>query len=168
METIDSLNQLKILGVRVIFEQENLDTADTDSDLMISILEAVAQAENESRSANIKWGLEKRAADGSSGLYNRKCYGYIHDTEGKLVIDEEKAENVRLIFELYLHGESVLGIVRELEKQDIKSPTGKDKWCKRSIDTMLSNEKYAGTVRLLDSKKSCVQYMSEENNPPII
>lgn len=168
VETIDALNQLKILGIRVIFEQENLDTADTDNELIITILEAVAQAENESRSANIKWGLEKRAANGSSGLYNRKCYGYFHDADGKLVIDEKKAKNVRLIFELYLQGQSVLGIIKELERQEIKSPTGKDRWCKRSIDTMLSNEKYAGTVRLLDSKKSGVQYMSEENNPPII
>ena len=41
VEIIDALNQLKNLGVRVIFEQEVLDTADTDNDLMISIIEAV-------------------------------------------------------------------------------------------------------------------------------
>lgn len=47
VEILDALNQLKILGVRVIFEQEQLDTADTDSDLMISIIESIAQTENE-------------------------------------------------------------------------------------------------------------------------
>ena len=47
---------------------------------------------------------------------------------------------------MYLSGMSVLGIVAELEKQGIKSPTGKDKWCKRTIDTMLSNEKYIGNA----------------------
>jgi len=52
------LNQLKTLGIRVIFEQESLDTANTDSDLMISIIEGIAQAENESRSDNIKWGIK--------------------------------------------------------------------------------------------------------------
>ena len=36
MEILDALNQLKALGVRVIFEQEEMDTANTDSDLMIS------------------------------------------------------------------------------------------------------------------------------------
>jgi len=46
--------------------------------------------------------------------------------------------------------------------------TGKDKWCKRTIDVMLSNEKYTGTVRLLDSDKHEVQYISENNNPAII
>ncbi|HIZ71867.1 MAG TPA: recombinase family protein [Candidatus Atopostipes pullistercoris] len=75
VEILDALNQLRVLGVRVIFEQEVLDTADTDNDLMISIIEAVAQAENESRSDNIKWGIKQRAAQGTSKLYNRKCYG---------------------------------------------------------------------------------------------
>lgn len=79
VDTLEALNQLKILGIRVIFEQESLDTADTDSDLMISIIESIAQAENESRSENIKWGIKQRAAQGTSKLYNRKCYGYVHD-----------------------------------------------------------------------------------------
>jgi len=64
VDTLEALNQLKTLGVRVIFEQEDLDTANTDSDLMISIIEAIAQAENESRSDNIKWGIKQRAAQG--------------------------------------------------------------------------------------------------------
>jgi len=34
-----------------------------------------------------------------------------------LVIDEEQAENVRLIFDLYLSGQSFLGIIKELEKE---------------------------------------------------
>ena len=54
VETIEALSKLKNVGVRVIFEQEELDTANTDSDLMISIIESFAQAENESRSENIK------------------------------------------------------------------------------------------------------------------
>lgn len=168
VEILDALNQLRTLGVRVIFEQEELDTANTDSDLMISIIESLAQAENESRSENIKWGIKQRAASGTSKLYDRKCYGYKHDKDGKLIIDEQKAENVKLIFDLYLSGQSVIGIIKELEKRDILSPTGKEKWCKRTIDVMLSNEKYTGDVRLLKSGKSEVQYLSSNNNPTII
>ena len=168
VEILDALNQLKILGVRVIFEQEQLDTADTDSDLMISIIESIAQAENESRSDNIKWGIKQRAAQGTSKLYNRKCYGYVNASDGSLVIEESKAKNVRLIFSMYLQGKSVIGIVSELERLGIKSPTGKDKWCKRTIDVMLSNEKYTGNVRLLDNGKHEAYYLAEENNPAII
>lgn len=168
VEILDALNQLKLLGVRVIFEQEQLDTADTNSDLMISIIESIAQAENESRSDNIKWGIKQRAAQGTSKLYNRKCYGYINDADGNLAIDDEKAKNVKLIFDLYLRGKSILGIVSELERLGIKSPTGKDKWCKRTIDVMLSNEKYKENVRLLDNGKHESYYLSENNNPAIL
>lgn len=94
VEILDALNQLRTLGVRVIFEQEELDTANTDSDIMISIIESMAQAENESRSDNISWRIKQRAASGTSKLYDRKCYGYKHDKEGKLLIDEQKTRNV--------------------------------------------------------------------------
>lgn len=168
VEIIEALSKLKNAGVRVIFEQEELDTANTDSDLMISIIESFAQAENESRSENIKWGIKQGAASGTSKLYDRKCYGYKHDEEGKLIIDEETAENVKIIFDLYLSGQSVLGIIKELEKWKIPSPTGKEKWCKRTIDVMLSNEKYTGDVRLLKTGKSEVHYLATDNNPAII
>lgn len=168
VETIEALSKLKNVGVRVIFEQEELDTANTDSDLMISIIESFAQAENESRSENIKWGIKQGAASGTSKLYDRKCYGYKHNEEGKLIIDEETAKNVKIIFDLYLNGQSVLGIIKELEKRKISSPTGKKKWCKRTIDVMLSNEKYTGDVRLLKTGKSEVHYLATDNNPAII
>lgn len=168
VEILDALNQLRILGVRVIFEQEVLDTADTDNDLMISIIESIAQAENESRSDNIKWGIKQRAAQGTSKLYNRKCYGYVNASDGSLIIEESEAKNVRMIFNMYLQGKSVIGIVSELERLGIKSPTGKGKWCKRTIDVMLSNEKYTGNVRLLDDGKHDVLYLAEGNNPAII
>jgi len=170
-DTVEALEALRLMrdsGVRVIFEQEVLDTADTDNDLMISIIEAVAQAENESRSDNIKWGIKQHAAQGTSKLYNRKCYGYYNDKDGNLAINEAEAKNVRLIFNLYLQGKSVLGIVRELERLGIKSPTGKATWPKRTIDVMLSNEKYIGNVRLLDNGKHSASYLSEDNNPAII
>lgn len=168
VDTLQALNVMKEYDVRVIFEQENLDTKDVESSLMISIIESLAQAENEARSDNIKWGIRQRAAQGISKLYDRKCYGYDHDENGKLVINEEQAAVVRKIFNWYLGGLSVNGIIKELEKQNINSPTGKDKWNKRAVEVMLSNKKYKGAVRLFDDKKSDVQYLATDNHPPII
>lgn len=168
VEILDALNKLKLLGIRVIFEQEQLDTADTDSDLMISIIESIAQAENESRSYNIKWGIKQHAANGTSKLYNRKCYGYVNAIDGSLIIEETEAKNVKMIFNMYLQGKSVIGIVSELERLGIKTPTRKGKWCKRTLDVMLSNEKYTGNVRLLDDGKHDAHYLAEGNNPAII
>lgn len=157
VDTLEAMKQLREANVRVIFEQENLDTAETDSTLMISIIESFAQAENESRSQNIRWGIKQRAVKGTSKLYDRKCYGYDYDEEGKLVINFDESKVVEKIFNWYIAGKSVLGILTELENQEIKSPTGKDKWCKRTIDVMLSNEKYIGRARLLDSVSGDVE-----------
>ena len=126
VEVLDAFNQLKALGVRVIFEGNSLDTANTDSNLMVAVMESIAQVENESRSENIRMGIKYRAAAGTSKLYDRKCYGYKHDENGHLVIDEEKAKNVKLIFDLYLNGQSVVGIIKELAKRKILSPKGKE------------------------------------------
>ena len=79
-----------------------------------------------------------------TSFYRRKCYGYDKDKNGNLVINEEQAEVVKLIFDLYLGGKSVLGIVKGLKDRNIKSPTDKDNWSKRSVEEMLSNEKYIG------------------------
>lgn len=54
IEILEVPNQLKTLGIRVTFEQESLITTDIESDLMISIIESIALAENESRNDNIK------------------------------------------------------------------------------------------------------------------
>lgn len=168
VEVLDAFNQLKALGVRVIFEGNSLDTANTSSDLMVAVIESIAQAENESRSENIKWGIKQRAATGTSKLYDRKCYGYKHNENGHLVIEEKKAKNVKLIYDLYLSGQSVVGIIKELSKRKILSPKGKENWNKRSIEWILSNEKYTGSVELLKSSKSEVHYLASGSHPAII
>lgn len=64
--------------------------------------------------------------------------------------------------------ESVIGIVADLERLGVKSPTGKNTWSKRTIDVMLSNEKYTGSVRTLYNGKHEELYLCEYNNPAII
>ncbi len=114
---------------------------------------AMAEEEIRARSRNTAWGIREQAKNGSFSLYFRKCYGYKSENEALVIVPEE-AEFVRLIFSLYLEGKSVLGILSELEKRGIPSPTGKPRWCKRSIDTKLSNEKYVGDVIIPKSYSS--------------
>lgn len=68
-------------------------------------------------------------------------HGYKNNQDGKLMIYEEQAIVVRQIFELYLSGYSVDMIMEELADKNIYSPTGKEIWSKRTIQTMLTNEK---------------------------
>lgn len=168
VEVLDAINILRESQVRIIFKQEELDTLTVGSSLLISTIEACTQAENETRSDNIKWGIKQRASNGSLGFYRRKCYGYDKDENGDLVINEEQAVIVRLIFDLYLGGKSILGIVKELKERSIRSPTGKDNWPKRSIEEMLSNEKYIGiAVVNVDGEEGQV-YKLNNSHPAII
>lgn len=148
VETLESYRAIRNSGVRIIFDENGLDTDQDSNEFILSVLEAVYQAENESRSQNIKIGMQQKAQDGTSGFYHRKCYGYTKNSEGHLIPHENEAKVVQQIFVWYLEGKSVLGIVEALEKSRISSPSGKEKWPKRTVDVLLSNEKYIGDVRL--------------------
>ena len=168
VEVLDAINTLRESQVRIIFKQEELDTLTVGSSLLISTIEAYTQAENETRSDNIKWGIKQRASNGSLGFYRRKCYGYDKDENGDLVINKEQAKVVKLIFDLYLSGKSILGIVKELKDRNIKSPTGKDNWPKRSVEEMLSNEKYIGVSVVNVGGEEGRIYKLNNSHPAII
>ena len=68
--------------------------------------------------------------------------------DGVLVIDKERADVVKNIYRLYLDGSSILGIKRSLEEMHILSPSGNNTWSLRTIDLILSNEKYIGKIVL--------------------
>jgi site-specific DNA recombinase len=94
VDLLETVRRLKGLGVEIIFYQENLRTSDVDNDILISALSAIAQAESESTGEAIKWGLKRGFLSGKSKLYSRKCFGYKHDENGELIIDEEQAKVV--------------------------------------------------------------------------
>lgn len=145
-DTLKVINELRGLTIDVLFEVEKIRISETNKTFLMSVIEAVSQAESEARSQNIKWGIKRGLENGTSKLFNRRCYGYYNASEGNIFINEKEAEVVRKIFDLYLNGHSILCIIRELQKEGIPSPTGKKSWPKRTIDTMLSNEKYIGDV----------------------
>lgn len=168
VEVLTAIRAIKESGTRLLLVDSLIDTEYMDDELITSIVAAIAQADNESRSKNIKMGFKYHAANGSSKLYQRKCYGYLHDENGKLIIKEDEAEVVRQIFKLYLSGYSIGGIIKELESQSVLSPTGKERWYKGTIDGMLSNEKYAGDVELFKSDETTETYLMEKSHPAII
>ena len=181
-EILSAINSLRECQVEVVFDQEEVSTNDPSSSLYLSIMEGVAQAENENRSKNVRWGLMKKAEEGTAKMFNRKCYGYVLDENGELKIDRERADIVIKIFEMYLQGKSIVGIISALENQQIPSPSGKVKWSKRSIELMLRNEKYSGDViifktynsdglakrRVSNKDGARDKYLSVSNHPAII
>ena len=151
VDALTVLHELDDLGIRVRFDEEELCTEDSSFWIYVTMNEAIAEHSNRGKSENIKWGIRESVRNGTSGLYDRKCYGYTHDDGGHLIVDPDQAEVVRLIFNLYLSGYSVLKIIRELQARGIPSPTGKETWYKRSIETMLTNAKYTGTAVALQT-----------------
>ncbi|MBW9212687.1 MULTISPECIES: recombinase family protein [Terrabacteria group] len=77
--------------------------------------------------------MKHRVENGISGLYSRVCYGYKKGKNGMLVIDEVEAKVARNIFDWYLEGLSIGGIINRLEEKKIKIPKGKKRWSKRAI-----------------------------------
>lgn len=181
VDTLAVINKLRGLLVDVFFEVENIYISEANKTFLLSIFEAVAQAENKSRSQNIKWGIQRGFETSTSKFYNRKCFGYRYDSEENIIIDDNEAVIVRKIFDLYLSGYSILAIIRELKKEEIKSPTGKDSWSKRTIENILSNEKYTGnvivgktyTTNYLENKRRVnkgerQKYKVSDTHPPLI
>lgn len=144
VDILSNIRELRKYNVDVFFEAENMFASDGSSELMLSIISAVAQEDSASKSQNIRIGIEYQLTNGTSYLYSRPCYGYKKGENGNLVINEKQSKNVRWIFDLYLQGHSVISIIRELKKCRVKSPSGNAVWSKRAIETLLANEKYVG------------------------
>ena len=181
VEILESIYKLRQHDVDAIFEVEDMRISETRKNFLLSVLAGFAQEEGLSRSENIKIGIDIKLKNGTSHLYFRPCYGYNKGSDGNLVIDEGKAEIVRLIFDLYLQGHSVVSIIKELKKREVKSPSGKEIWSKRAVETLLSNEKYVGNVlvgktyagefpdnKRYRNKGERSKFLSEETHAPII
>jgi site-specific DNA recombinase len=142
------IRELKKLNVDVYFETEQIKLSEERNEFRMTTHAAVAQEESMIKSGSIRWGLDFGFSTGVSGLANRTCYGYQHDPDDNLILDPIASENVKLIFDLYIHGYSLSKIAKELHIRDILSPTGKEMWTSAAIDKILSNEKYVGNVLL--------------------
>ena len=60
-EGLEAIRKLKACGTRIIFEADKIDTETLDDELLISVVQACSQAENDWRSENIRFGLKHRA-----------------------------------------------------------------------------------------------------------
>ncbi|MDF9407203.1 MAG: Transposon gamma-delta resolvase [Pelotomaculum sp. PtaB.Bin013] len=162
---LQGFNELVGMGITIYFEMEGLDSSDWRMRKIITAAAAVAQNESESRSADIKWGIRQSFVKGNVKLNHTNFLGYTKDEDGRLVVVEEEAKIVRLIYDLYLKGNGCRKIKSYLEKNGIKTVTGKTEWSTSTIDRILSNEKYIGTV--LSQKtfvKDCLTHKQVKNN----
>lgn len=149
--TVDCLKYIRILrelGIAVVFEKENINTLESDSELLITLLGAFAQAESESISANVRWGKRQAMREGKASIQYKKLYAFEKGADGNLRIIPEQAEVVRRIYRQYLSGMSLRMIKHELESEHIPNAAGGTTWTTTVLRSILTNEKYCGDVLL--------------------
>ena len=182
--TVDSLTtvrKLKEKGVEIYFEKENIYTLDSKGELMITIMSSLAQEESRSISENVTWGQRKRMADGKVTMPYGRFLGYRKGEDGLPEIVPEEAKVVRMIYRSFMDGLSYYKIAQLLMKRNIPAPSGGEKWHRRTVESILTNEKYKGsallqkkfTVDFLTKKQKVnegevPQYFIEDSHPPII
>lgn len=129
-------------GVDFVSMQESFDTTTIYGRAMVGILSVFAQMERETITERTLMGRAGRAEEGlwHGGGTDPIGYDYI---EGSLVINEEEAEQVREVYDLYAAGHSVSEITRRMEGKKTKHGG----WSHTStVGNVLDNPLYAGTV----------------------
>lgn len=141
---LETVRELKTLGVEVWFEKESVHTFSGDGELMLSILASFAQEESYSVSENCKWRLRHKFVRGT--LHSITMLGYLL-VQGELRIVPEEAEVVRSIFADYLSGMGKNAIMKKLAAQGVTGRNGK-RISESNVISILHNEKYCGDLVL--------------------
>lgn len=159
--TIDSLTYTRDLlraGVGVYFQNDNICTIDSDSEMRLTIMSSIAADEVRKLSERVRWG-HKRSIESGNVLGNNRIFGYDKD-DCKLVINEEEAEMVRMIFELYSTSDySVRKIERILYDKGYRGRNG-TRIHHNTISGIIQNPKYKGYY--CGNKVKVVDYRTRE------
>lgn len=181
VDTLNTIRKLKIEGVGVYFEKEDINTLDSKGEFLITLMSSLAEEESRSISENVKWGHRKRFADGKYYMPYKQFLGYNKGPEGTPILVEEEAKIIRMIYRAYLCGLTTNAIAKQLTLAGIPSPSGLPVWQRSTVDSILHNEKYYGaalmqktyTVDFLTKTKKVnegevPQYYVECSHPAII
>lgn len=143
VDTLVTTRELKNIGVEVYFVEDNIWTMDGDGELRLTIMATLAQEESRKVSERVKAGQHISRTNGV--IYgNGNILGYDR-VEGKYVINEEQAETVRMIFDMYLNeGIGATKNANELCRRRRVAASGQIKWTSSNVSRILGNPTYMG------------------------
>lgn len=159
---VDSLSvarELRSLNppVGIYFETLDLNTLRPDYETLLSIMTTCTQLESTQKSESMKWSYRHRFENGRFPCPTYYLLGYDSDEEGRMIINDEEAKTVRVIFFAYCLGFSVESIAESLTKAHRRTGwKGKDAegnivynthWSRHAVIKILENERYCGDVR---------------------
>ena len=144
-DSIHYIRELKDSGVGVFFENQNLNTFDYNSELILNIMFNLAQDESRKLSSRVKFG-HRQAIENGHVLGSSNITGYRKDN-CKLVIVENEAKFIKTLFELYATGKyGFLKLSKKLSELGYLNKKGK-LYDKDSLKRMIENPKYKGYYR---------------------
>mgnify|MGYP003290936376 CR=1 FL=1 len=141
---LETVRELKSIGVEVFFEEQNISTFSTDGEVMLTILASYAQEESLSVSENMRWRILKNFEQGKP--WSGFLFGY-KLKDGQYTIVPEEAEIVRLIYQYYLEGTGYEVIARRLNADGYKTAYGLP-WNHSTVMSILKNYNYTGNLLL--------------------
>lgn len=140
---LNTVRELKGLGIDVYFEEQNIHSASSEGELMLTILASFAQEESLSASENQKWRIKKNFEEGKP--WSGKLFGY-HLVNGTFIMQPDEAAIVKRVFEEYLSGKGTEAIANGLNADGFTNRGGK--WYPSVIAHMLRNVDYTGNLLL--------------------
>ncbi|MCI8537394.1 MAG: recombinase family protein, partial [Oscillospiraceae bacterium] len=143
--TLDSIKYTQELlehDVGVLFQNDNINTLDSDSEFRLVVMAGVAQDEVRKLSERLKFGFRQAIKNGHV-LGNDKLWGY-DKKDCVLTINEDEAQVVRRIFDLYANRQiGIRRISQTLYDEGFTSRKG-NAFNVLTIRHILSNPKYKG------------------------
>ncbi len=148
-DVLSTLQVMQDFGVNLICVEDGIDSSKDAGKLMISVLSAVAEIERENIRVQTMEGRIQKAREGKwNGGF--APYGY-QLIAGKLQINEEEAEAIRVIFDQYVHTDiGANGVAKYLENhgiQKIQRQNGKNPlFDAHLVRLILKNPVYCGKI----------------------
>ena len=140
IETLKNLDP----PVGVKFEADNIYTLDSNGRMILTILASVAEEESHSKSIIMNWSIDRRF---SRGLFlTPALLGYDQDEDGSLVVNQDEAQTVKVIYYLYLNGFSFTEIAELLTDYGRKTKLGNTEWNPGTLAGVIANERHCGDV----------------------
>lgn len=130
--------------IGILFEAENIYTLDRNSEMSLSFVSTLAQEESHNKSEVMNASIEMRFRRGI--FLTPPLLGYDRDEDGALVVNEEEAKTVRLIFYMYLYGYTCTQIADALTQLARSTKNGSTIWSAGSVLGILQNERHCGDV----------------------
>lgn len=140
---IEELHSLKN-PVGVYFETEGIFSMNDEREANLHMVLSMAQEESHIKSSSMNASVEMRFSHGI--LLTPVLLGYDHDENGKLVVNEDEAKTVRLIFFMYLYGCPSAEIADILMRLGRKTKKGNTRWTENAVLNILRNERHCGDV----------------------